>query len=319
MAGALQSHDKLGYSTDPRNDLAWSAIAESYLASAVDSDNTRRSYRRHLHRALGQIEDWSGPGLAAYRARVLGNELSPASQAQALAALRSCLTWSRRMGGHDLPTEVIATALRAPRTTVRRPYVVLSDPEAARLLSAAHTGRDRGLLAVMLGAGLRVSEVVGLDVSDVLHDQDGGGALYVRQGKGRKDRVVPINDDVDGILREYLAQTGRRLQQAGPLFRSHDHGATRRTRPRLTARSVGRMVDDAVCRAGIVAKDVSPHSLRHTYAIRALRAGASVVAVSKLLGHSSIATTQRYLDHLELGELRAAVPCLPGGEAVPQP
>jgi site-specific recombinase XerD len=64
-------------------------------------------------------------------------------------------------------------------------------------------------------------------------------------------------------------------------------------------------------RAGLAAKAISPHALRHTYAIRALRAGGNVIAVQKLLGHASVATTQRYLDHLALGELRAAVPPLP--------
>jgi integrase/recombinase XerC len=63
--------------------------------------------------------------------------------------------------------------------------------------------------------------------------------------------------------------------------------------------------------AGIAAKQISPHSLRHTYALRAPRHGGNVVAVSKLLGHASIATTQRYLDHLQLSELRRAVPHLP--------
>ncbi len=66
-----------------------------------------------------------------------------------------------------------------------------------------------------------------------------------------------------------------------------------------------------VAAAGIAAKQISPHSLRHTYALRALRHGGNVVAVSKLLGHASIATTQRYLDHLQLSELRRAVPYLP--------
>ena len=107
------------------------AAIDAYLATTVDSDNTRRAYRRHLRAVLGAVTDWSGPGLAAYRARVLTNGRKPPSQAQALAALRCCLTWARTMGAHDPPADVVATALRAPRTSVRRPYVVLTDPEAA--------------------------------------------------------------------------------------------------------------------------------------------------------------------------------------------
>ena len=71
------------------------------------------------------------------------------------------------------------------------------------------------------------------------------------------------------------------------------------------------MVRRALEKAGLAAKAISPHALRHTYAIRALRAGGNVIAVQKLLGHASVATTQRYLDHLALGELRAIVPPLP--------
>jgi site-specific recombinase XerD len=84
-----------------------------------------------------------------------------------------------------------------------------------------------------------------------------------------------------------------------------------RERVRLSTRAVGYLVRRAMQRAGLAAKAISPHALRHTYAIRALRAGGNVIAVQKLLGHASVATTQRYLDHLTLGELRAAVPPLP--------
>jgi integrase/recombinase XerC len=82
-------------------------------------------------------------------------------------------------------------------------------------------------------------------------------------------------------------------------------------RGRLSTRAVGDVVKRLATVAGVTARRTTPHSLRHTYAIRALRAGANIVAVSKLLGHASITTTQVYLSHLELGELRAAVPHLP--------
>jgi site-specific recombinase XerD len=79
----------------------------------------------------------------------------------------------------------------------------------------------------------------------------------------------------------------------------------------MSTRAVGYLIARLCQRAHVSAKKVSPHSMRHTYAIRALRAGASVPALQKLLGHASPATTGRYLDHLELDELRAAVPSLP--------
>jgi len=82
-------------------------------------------------------------------------------------------------------------------------------------------------------------------------------------------------------------------------------------RGRLSTRAVGDVVNRCTIAAGIDAKHVSPHALRHTFALRSLRSGGNVVAVSKLLGHASITATQRYVDHLALGELRAAVPDLP--------
>src|SRR6185436_15668343 len=116
---------------------------------------------------------------------------------------------------------------------------VLSEPEIGRVLMAASTPRDKAIVAVLLGAGLRVSELVELRVGDVIEDQDGAVSLHVRSGKGRKSRTVPVQADVAGFLRAYLSATGRRLGQNGPLFRSHDRGAGKRNRPRLTARAVG--------------------------------------------------------------------------------
>ena len=112
-------------------------------------------------------------------------------------------------------------------------------------------------------------------------------------------------------LVDYPAATERRLGDPGPLFRAYDRAIGKRDRKRLTTRALGYLVDRLAARTGLTAKALSPHSLRHTYALRALRAGANVIAVQKLLGHASVGTTQRYLDHLELGKLRAAVPPLP--------
>ncbi len=207
----------------------------------------------------------------------------------------------------------MSIALKTPRTVVRRPYTVLTEAEIGALLAAAETPRNTALLAVLVGAGLRVSEAVGLDVDDLLEDHEGGAALYVRQGKGRKDRTVPIHPDVTALLREYLAITGRLAgRHAGPLFRRHDRASKRMVnRGRLTARAVVDVVHGCAARAGIRGKQVSPHTLRHTFALRSLRGSGEVVQVSKLLGHTALSTTQRYVDHLETRELREAVPLLP--------
>jgi len=156
-----------------------------------------------------------------------------------------------------------------------------------------------------------VAEMAKLAVRDVVEAMDGEVALFVDQGKGRKDRVVPIGEEVDGLIRAYLGATGRYLGGDGPLFLANDRGATNRAKAGLSTRAISRIVREIASAAGISAKRVSPHALRHSYAVRCLRAGGNVVAVARLLGHSSIATTQRYVDHLSASELRTTVPALP--------
>jgi len=97
----------------------------------------------------------------------------------------------------------------------------------------------------------------------------------------------------------------------GPLFRAHDGPGISGVRRRLSTRAVSYLVAQGVARAGVKGKRISPHACRHTFAIRCLRTGGSIVAIAKLLGHSSIATTQLYVNHLALSELRDAVPPLP--------
>jgi site-specific recombinase XerD len=223
---------------------AWPVVVAAYLDATTDSPHTRRAYQRHLQAAFTWLDvtavaDLTGAQLAAYRAQLTGNGLAPASQSQALAALRAFLHWSGTMGAHRLPGDVIRAALKTPRGSTKKPYQVLSEPEGAALLAAVSTPRDLALLAVMLGAGLRAAEAMGLDIGDVLADQEGGAALHVRQGKGRKDRIVPIQADVARALRAYLATTGRHLGQGGPLFRAHDRAATKLPRGRLTTRAPG--------------------------------------------------------------------------------
>jgi site-specific recombinase XerD len=310
--------------------VPWDSATKHYL-DTLDSDNTRRAYTRwlrHVGVVLGEppLASLDSAMLGDYRATVTSDDegLGPASRSQAIAALRSFVRWVRGLdGGRHLPLVTIETmeiALRMPRAEVRRPYSVLSDPEASRMIERATSSRDRALLSVMIGAGLRVSEVVRLAIGDLHADQEGGAVIHVRQGKGRKDRSVPIQPDVLAVVLAYLQATGRRLGGPGVLFRSYDHVEHRRVRAEgMTESAVWQAVRKAVGLAHIVGKAVSPHTLRHTFAIRFLRAGGSVAALQKLLGHSSLTTTQRYLDHFELAELRKMMPALPTSVPVRSP
>jgi integrase/recombinase XerD len=164
---------------------------------------------------------------------------------------------------------------------------------------------DRALVALALGAGLRASELTGAKVGDVTSDDDGADWLRVVQGKGRKDRMIPLSPDAAQVARKYIAQ--RKAKRDDYLFDSRQGESGR-----MTAARVWQIITSAVKAAGIN-KQLSPHSLRHRYAIGRLKAGASPAIVQKLLGHSSLSTTQRYIDHLDLADLRQWAAPLPSG------
>ena len=156
--------------------------------------------------------------LEAWRERLLLDGRSPATHAQAMSALRSFLDWVAAQLGHDMPWAVLR-ALKIPKRKVLRPYEELSKAELAALLAAAADHlRDRALLAVLLGAGLRASEAVTLDVQDFRLDGTGGWYLHIPQGKGGRDRRVPLRASVAAAVRAYLDATGRPLRAEGAVF-----------------------------------------------------------------------------------------------------
>jgi len=306
-----------GLSLRPLTPLVpWREVLEAFSNAELDSPQTRRAYRRAIvacltalgHQTLSEV---SGAELAAYRAALVSDGRGAAAHSVALAAIRSFLKWAQRFGACLLTGDVISGALRSPRSHVEKPYNVLTDPELVAVLAATKTTRDRALVGVMAGAGLRVSEAVGLDVSDVHEDAKGRGLLRIRHGKGGKERLVPTSESVLALIKVHLGETGRTIGSSGPLFRAHDRGAVTRDRKPLTSSAASIVVHQAVKAAGVNGKAISPHSLRHTYAIRYLRNGGNVVALAEILGHASVTTTQRYLKHLELDELRATIPQLP--------
>ncbi len=149
--------------------------------------------------------------------------------------------------------------------------------------------RDRAILELLYSSGLRVSELVGMN-SDQL-DLDLGIAKVL--GKGRKERIVPVGGKAAVALKAYMEDQGG-FKGEGPLFLNS-------AGKRLTARSVGRLVKRYTRHSGIF-RNVSPHSLRHTFATHLLDAGADIREIQEMLGHSSLSTTQRYT-HVSLGKL----------------
>ena len=229
-----------------------------------------------------------------------------ASLARKLAALRSFFRFMTREG---LAGQNPAAEVRTPKQPQYLPRVLTKDDANALMefpegddLSAR---RDRAILETLYSTGARVSELVGMNVED-LNRSDG---LVRLRGKGRKERIVPIGTVALEALREYhellsrhasracaperFGAQARHAEDALPVFRNRLGG-------RLTARSVERIVEKYSRR--LRGGSVSPHALRHSFATHLLDEGADLRAIQEMLGHASLATTQKYThlatDHL---------------------
>ncbi len=162
-------------------------------------------------------------------------------------------------------------------------------PEKSSEVSKEGRSRDRAILELLYSSGLRVSELVGLNLDQLNPDL---GIVRV-MGKGRKERIVPVGGKALEALKVYLEERGGSRGE-DPIFRNSLGG-------RLTTRSVGRLIKKYTRHSGI-SRRVSPHSLRHTFATHLLDAGADIREIQEMLGHSSLSTTQRYT-HVSVGRL----------------
>jgi integrase/recombinase XerC len=177
----------------------------------------------------------------------------------------------------------------------------LSVDDVFRLLGAIKVDgsldvRDRAILEVFYSTGIRVSELVGINWSDI--DSQLGIVRVV--GKGSKERIVPIGEVALQSLRDYGQEVRTKWHQPctgdNPVFLNHRGG-------RITVRSVARVVEKHLRTAGIAVK-MGPHGLRHSFATHLLNGGADLRVIQELLGHASLSTTQRYT-HLNLDQLTA--------------
>ena len=218
----------------------------------------------------------------------------PASLARKLAALRSFYRYLTRQGLVSCnPVE----RMRTPKQPKSLPRVLTKD-DADALMSfpAGQTVgslRDRALLETLYSTGARVSELVALDLGDIRESE----GLVRLQGKGRKERIVPIGDVALDAIRRY--RLGLPFQPSGTqrqaLFCNRRGG-------RLTSRSVARIVTQYSSRLARGA--VSPHTLRHSFATHLLDEGADLRSIQEMLGHASLSTTQRYT-HVATDQLLA--------------
>jgi integrase/recombinase XerC len=226
---------------------------------------------------------------------------SSATMARKIATLRSFHRWmEKRALVAANPMQLIRTPKQAKRLpkaiTVEQVEKLLSAPSDNDLLGA----RDRGILETLYSTGIRVSELVGINRRDI---DDAGESLIVR-GKGRRERIVPLGSHAMTALRHYIRMLDNELKRSGqpldpdsPLF-INKHGG------RLSTRSVRRKVSKYLTKVGLD-PDISPHTLRHSFATHLLDNGADLRSVQELLGHQSLSTTQIYT-HLTTQRLRDA-------------
>ena len=273
--------------------LTWLAVERGR------SPNTLAAYRRDLlayarwlaQRGIGLGAVGAGD-VADYVGALRAEGKAPSSVARAIVAVRSLHRFvvDEGLGDHD-PT----ADLDAPRVPASLPKA-LSEDDVVRLLDAAVgdeplARRDRAILEVLYGTGIRISELVGLSLSDV--DLDAG--LLRAFGKGAKERIVPIGRLASTAVAEWLDDPGRGAVAPERWARRGDAEAvflSARGR-RLTRQGAWLVVKRYGDLVGLGAK-LSPHVLRHSCATHMLDHGADIRAVQELLGHASISTTQVY-------------------------
>jgi integrase/recombinase XerC len=205
--------------------------------------------------------------------------LSKTSVARALAAVRSLYRWLAREGVVEQnPAALVAT----PRLPRKLPRVL----DGGMPETAAFPVRDRVILELLYGCGLRNSELVGINLADIYWSN---GAILVR-GKGKKQRLTPFGESAVEALTAYLPEREKVLKERR---KSTSALLVNRRGGRLTTRSVGRIVKQVAMARGLP-PDLHPHTLRHAFGTHMLEEGADLRSIQEMLGHERLATTQRY-------------------------
>jgi integrase/recombinase XerC len=275
--------------------------ASAHTVAAYDSDLSqfiafaseqtgKRDALQPKHLDLGLIRGFLGELYRQGQAR--------ASVARKVSALRTFVRYLRREGWIDSDPAALAVA---PKREHKVP-AHLSVDEMSQLLEAPDVStplgrRDRAILELFYASGIRLSELVALDLEDV----DLPGRMVRVMGKGRKERIVPFNTTAEKSLRKWyrdriaLVGTADRRPSTGDALFVNARGG------RLTGRSVQRLVARHV-RSCSTRFGISPHALRHSFATHLLQAGADLRAIQELLGHVQLSTTQRYT-HVNVAQL----------------
>ncbi len=258
------------------------------------SPNTMLAYGKDLAEFVKYIGPIEKPDqldhvrIRGFLSHLYERGLGKTSVARHLAAVRSLYKWLAREGKvKQNPASLVSTP-KLPKKLPRVPTIEevnnVLDGELPE--TAAFVERDKTILELLYGCGLRNSELIGINLDDIHWSNE---TILVR-GKGRKERMVPFGDTAAEAIREYLSKRKELLS------------AKKRTTPallvnlrgqRLTTRSVGRIVKHIAVSKGL-SPDVHPHTLRHAFGTHLLEEGADLRAIQEMLGHERLSTTQRY-------------------------
>ncbi|MCA9503735.1 MAG: tyrosine recombinase [Myxococcales bacterium] len=279
------------------------AVEEGLSARTVEAyANDLRHLRAHLSECgVDRVEAIGRRELVSLAGFLDARGMAASSRARVVVAVRRLLKYAQQ---RDLIGAAPLEALQAPRGARRLPRVLHAEQTAA-LIDAARTPdplglRDVAMLEVLYGAGLRVSELVGLPLSAV----DRRGLLLRVVGKGRKERVVPLGDAASEALERYLVEARPVLLGDRP-DREHKVFLGRRGTAMTRQNFFARLRRHAI-RAGIPTDRVSPHVLRHAFATDLLEGGADLRAIQTMLGHADLSTTEIYT-HVSRARLRDTV------------
>jgi integrase/recombinase XerC len=276
------------------------------------SDHTLRNYESDLVQFYDHVAPPDGKGnrrevdvvaidhltIRDYLASLYEKNKKKSSIHRKLAALRTFFRYLCREGVLEVNPAKMAHSPRVERKlpnhlTIEQMIKFIETPETETVLGK----RDRAILELLYASGIRVSELVNLNLPDI----DFNNQTLRVKGKGRKERIAPFGDHAKKALQEYLGVRSELLVEADPekidpaaVFMNYQG-------TRITTRSVGRMVDKYVKLCADI-HHISPHSLRHSFATHMLDAGADLRAIQELLGHVRLSTTQQYT-HVSMDKL----------------
>jgi integrase/recombinase XerC len=289
------------------------AFAAALKKASRAAENTVTNYRRDLLAfrsfLLGRaamvgkrvdeidVASITADHVRSYLAELMKNKAARATVQRRLSAIKAFFRYRETTLGAASP----ARTIRSPKN-VRGLPSILQEDEVRRLIefslspspddSTPATLRDRAMFETLYSSGLRVGELVGLDWRDIDEEL---GMVMVRAGKGNKDRLVPLGEPALDALRAWRRAMPVAWEANGPVITNLRGG-------RLTTRSVEMILQRRIEAAGVTA-GVTPHGLRHSFATHMLGNGADLRSIQEMLGHASLATTQRYT-HVSVNHLK---------------